>query len=231
MVDFEYRIILRYRRKTLSIRVLPDNSVVVAAPLGASREKIAEVVERNADWVRRIIRKNDEDRRARTEDRFQTGGKFLYLGKGFLLRVETAPHADVTLADGTIRVRTPSTDDASRHAGVRAALMRWYIARAREEIQRRLPVFSARIGATPRAVTIKSMRSRWGSCSPLGNISLAWNIVMAPGEIVDYLIVHELCHMVHPNHSSAFWSFVRSFLPDCDSRRKWLRRNGNLLHF
>ncbi|MCE5334837.1 MAG: M48 family metallopeptidase [Desulfobacteraceae bacterium] len=230
MIPFEYQIKRSARRRTLSIRVLPDNRVVVTAPGSVSRREIAEVVESKAAWIERAFKANEERHRKTAGNRFETGRTLFYLGREFALRVESAPDCGVSLAGGTIRVRTNRPQgDPMREPDVRSGLVKWYTARALEQIEGRVRDFSQRIGVTPRKVTVKSMRSRWGSCSSHGNISLVWNIVMAPEEAIDYLIVHELCHMVHHNHSTAYWNLVRSFLPDFDLSRKWLRTKGFLL--
>ena len=112
---------------------------------------------------------------------------------------------------------------------VKEHLLKWYQTRALAKVNEKVPVYTDQIGVNPRFVAVKSLKSRWGSCSIHGRISLAWNIIMAPERILDYLIVHELCHMVHHNHSAEYWNLVATILPDHRQSRKWLRENGNRL--
>jgi len=89
--------------------------------------------------------------------------------------------------------------------------------------------FSPKIGVCPRKLTVREQKTRWGSCSSKGNISLNWKLVMAPMEVIDYVIVHELCHMKEMNHSKNYWNIVKSIIPDFELRRKWLKDNGHRL--
>ena len=114
---------------------------------------------------------------------------------------------------------------------MRSALIRWYSNRALAKIEERGRFHAKQIGVSPRSITIKAMRTRWGSCSTRGTISFAWNIIMAPEPVLDYLIVHEFCHLIHHNHSAEYWKLVGSFIPDHVERRKWLRKNGDCLSF
>jgi predicted metal-dependent hydrolase len=236
--DFSYQIRTSARRKTLSITVYPDNRVVVHAPATCSRVTIARFIEQKSAWVRKALETNRQRERKVGEKSFATGATLLYLGKEYTLRVEGGHPPGVYLEEDHICVRLPGADGAQeRNTGsecdvssmVREQLGAWYVSRALEEVRRRLPLHAARIGVSPGRITIKAMRSRWGSCSMSGRISLAWNIIMAPVEIVDYLIVHELCHLVYHDHSERYWALVGTILPDHRDRRRWLRENGGRL--
>lgn len=224
--DFSYQIKTSTRRKTLSITVHPDNRVVVHAPATCPRVRIARFVEQKSDWIRKAFQANLQRRRQAGENRFQSGERLLYLGKEYTLRVERGEQAQVVLEDGRIFVRFSGAEPPPEPSQIKERLTEWYASRALAEIREKIPLYAARIGVKPRQVTIKSLKSRWGSCSINGRISLAWNIIMAPENVLDYLLVHELCHLVHHNHSVQYWSLVGSILPDHRQRRKWLRENG-----
>ena len=103
---------------------------------------------------------------------------------------------------------------------------KWYRIRAKENIESRVKVFAAKIGESPNKVTIKAQKTRWGSCSSLGNLNFNWRLIMMPQKIIDYVVVHELCHLKEMNHSSTFWNRVEEIMPDYRNRRKWLKNNA-----
>lgn len=228
---FNYQIRKSARRKTLAITVHPDNRVIVSAPANCSRKDILRFVEGRSNWVRKVIQANLQRVMQNQVRKFETGEKLFYLGSQYLLRVEGGAPSQVILEDGHICVRLPVEDLSPEPSWVRKHLLDWYMACALAKIEERLPVYANKIGVTPRFVTVKSMKSRWGSCSILGRISLAWNIIMAPEPVLDYLLVHELCHLLHHNHSPEYWKLVSSVFPDHKERRRWLRENADCLRF
>ncbi|MGC9965885.1 MAG: SprT family zinc-dependent metalloprotease [Syntrophobacteraceae bacterium] len=226
--EFDYQIRKSARRKTISITVHPDNRIVVSAPASCSKKNILLFVEKKSDWIHGAIQANLQRARQNRQRRFETGEKLLFLGREYILRVDRGSPPDVFLTGGFICVRLAS-EGAPEPLEVKNHLLEWYVARALDKVKEKLPHYADWIGVNPHFVTIKSLKSRWGSCSVHGRISLAWNIIMAPEAVLDYLVVHELCHMVHHNHSAHYWDLVASILPDHRQSRKWLRENGGLL--
>ncbi len=227
--DFSYQLRMSARRKTLSITVHPDNRVIVHAPATCPKQSIARFIEQKSDWVRKTFEANLLKRRQVVERKFKTGDTLPYLGKDHTLQVEQGHFPEVVCENGRICVRLPARNAPPGPSEIKERLKAWYVSCALSVIREKTALYAARIGVTPARVTIKSLTSRWGSCSVSGRISLAWNIIMAPEAIVDYLIVHELCHLVHHNHSEQYWALVASILPDHRQRRKWLRENAGLL--
>lgn len=227
--DFSYQVRISARRKTLSITVHRDNRVIVHAPATCPKASIARFIEQKSDWVRKTFETNLLKRRQVVERKFETGDRLPYLGKDYTLLVEQGHIPEVVCENGRICVRVPARTAPPGPSEVKERLKDWYVSRALCTIREKTALYAARIGVRPATVTIKALKSRWGSCSLSGRISLAWNIIMAPEEIVDYLIVHELCHLVHHNHSAQYWALVGSILPDHRQRRKWLRENAGLL--
>ena len=126
---------------------------------------------------------------------------------------------------GTLLVVSPTSESAV----IKDAIEKWYRERAREVITDKVTYFQRFIGKSVGEIRIKEQKSRWGSCSSQGNLNFNWKIVMAPDEIIDYLVVHELCHRLPMNHSKEFWDSVGKIIPDYKKREKWLKENGNLL--
>lgn len=103
------------------------------------------------------------------------------------------------------------------------------ICAARARIEQRTAYYAKIIGVTYGRITIRDQKSRWGSCSARGNLNFTWKLILAPPEVLDYVVVHELCHRIEMNHSAAFWQQVERVLPDYQKRRNWLKENGWLL--
>jgi hypothetical protein len=110
-----------------------------------------------------------------------------------------------------------------------AALTAWYRRRAAQVIARRVALYAPRIGVSPTRITIRDARTRWGSCSPTGALSFSWRLLMAPPAVLDYLVVHELCHLKRADHSPRFWALVEAHCPGFRARRAWLRDHGDIL--
>lgn len=230
MIDFKCRIRRSSRRGTLSISVYPDNTVVVAAPERISDDEIMRFVEKKADWVHKRMSINVEKQKEIVPRRFVTGEKLLYLGKEHSLIVEEAILAGVVLEGDNISVRIrPGTPPELRGQMIKRQLSLWYVHLSLAKIRERVRHYVTVIGVRPRTVKIKSLRSRWGSCSCRGGVNFAWNIIMADEKILDYLVVHELCHLVHHDHSAEYWQLVARFIPNYRERRKWLKENGRRL--
>lgn len=111
----------------------------------------------------------------------------------------------------------------------RAALTKRYIAAAKEYFPKRAAYFQQFTGGTYSRITIRDQKTRWGSCSAKGTLSFNWRLMLAPPAILDYVVVHELCHLTHMNHSAAFWQAVESVYPDYRTARKWLKDHGHEL--
>ena len=219
--------LIRSRRKTVAIEVHPDGRVIVRAPLRASRLQIEQFVAQKQDWIRRKQAEAQDIRLRQAELRpaqpqFKPGETFLFLGEAYPLAIVDQQPGPLLL-DGRFYLRR---DDLPRAAQVFEA---WYKAQARLIFETRLAELSRLNGFQAGKLRLSSARTRWGSCSSQGTISLTWRLVMAPPTIIDYVIVHELVHLVENNHSSRFWVKVEAILPDYRARRKWLKVNGHRL--
>jgi predicted metal-dependent hydrolase len=230
MIDFKWQIRRSVRRKTLSLCVYPDNRVIVAAPAGVSSKEIAGFVEKKSGWVRKRLDLNREKQEKLPARQFNPGERLFYLGTEHTLEICERRGVGVSCERGKIIVAIrPEIPAATRAPFIRRQLVTWYANMAVKKIQERVTHYMRIIGVAPSAVRIKSLRSRWGSCSTKGGINFAWNIILAPEMVLDYLVVHELCHLVHHNHSAEYWKLVASFIPEHRERRKWLRENSESL--
>ncbi|MDH7565961.1 MAG: SprT family zinc-dependent metalloprotease [Clostridiales bacterium] len=224
--------LLKTKRKTIGISVDRNGEVKVSAPFRISEKQICEVVQKKADW---IVKKVNEvrERNANTVCReFVSGEKFLYLGKEYTLEIveKDLGKSEVFIQEYTMAVYiSQGLSEESRKQAIKEALVKWYRQRFAEIVKERIDKYSLQLKVAPCKVVIKDQKTRWGSCSKKGNINLNWRLVMAPLDVIDYVVVHELCHLKVMNHSKDFWNLVESILPNYHESRKWLKVNGNRL--
>lgn len=215
----EYRLV-RSRRRTLALIVERDGSLTVRAPLRLPASEIARFVDARSDWIARMRAR--AARSAPAIHRYQEGETFPYLGVEYPLRLVCDGQAGLEF-DGAFLLDRTLQDQGQR------LFTAWYRRQARRHLEERVAHFAGAHGFAPARVRISSARTRWGSCSQKGTLSFTWRLTMAPEAIIDYVVVHELCHLREPNHSPAFWALVESILPDYRLHRSWLKQHGERL--
>ena len=219
-IDFA---VARCRRKTLEIAVEPDAAVVVAAPLDAPIEAIAEKVRKQAEWIRRQQRFFSQFIPRTPERRYLAGETHLFLGRQYRLKVVRNGRPKVEITRGFIIVHTREPD---RPEVTRRLVEGWYRKQARAKFAERLDASLARFpdleSFRPVGLIVRRMEKRWGSLSPSGRLLLNRRLIEAPVDTIDYVIAHELCHMAEPHHGAAFYRLLDRVMPD------WAGRKGRL---
>lgn len=223
--------VTRSRRRTVRLRVAAADRLEVAAPLGFPDAEVAALLRTRTAWIARQLDKLAAVAASPLNAAVEPGAELLYLGRPRRLTVLSggAARAEVSLEEERLFVLLPAGPEADRAAALTAALRRWYGEQARTVLTERTTYWAPIVGAGPQRITIREQKSRWGSCSSRGNVSYNWRVVMAPPAVVDYLVIHELCHLRAPNHSAAFWELVGRADPLYKEHRKWLRSHGTLL--
>ena len=218
------------RKKTVAIHVSPNAFVTVLVPQYLDEEKIRMIVQKRAHWIierQEQIKKNKDSNSVKE---FVSGESFPYLGKYYRLKVmksTTDIEEKCRLVGGRLVVEVNAKSDSENdRKAIKTALMDWYLQHAEEKIKERVSRFARLIGKRPNSTKIKNQEKRWGSCSRTGIIRFNWKIIMAPISIMDYVIVHELCHLFYPHHSPQFWQRVQSIIPDYKKRQHWLKENS-----
>lgn len=225
--------VVRSRRRTIVIEIAPGPRVLVRAPLRAAEHRLTTLVQAKAAWIFKHL---DRPRHAAApRHHFSSGDSFPYLGQPHTLEVRLdalAAQPRVILAKSTLRITLPpAATPAELAKSVRTALHDWYLATATRHLLERTAALAARTRLTPARVRVRNQMHRWGSCSAQGSINLNWRLVMAPPEVADYVIYHELCHLKVRNHSPRFWREVERHVPQLKERRAWLNLYGPSLHF
>lgn len=222
-----YQVRRSTRRRTLSIKVSVDHGVVVYAPARTPNTDIALFVLSKREWLAKSLERINTYREKTKRPAFMDRTELLYRGVRHQLRFDTGSPATVQIQDGCITVTAPQqTTPEAYYELLWKTLVNWLLQDAMQSLSEMLKQRATEMGVSWRMASIKSMKSRWGSCSRNGNMSLHWALIMAPPEVADYVIVHELAHRTHMNHSENFWKLVAQFIPDYAVHRKWLRLNG-----
>jgi len=214
------------RKKTIEITLDPTDGVLVAAPVAASAQAIRDVVLKRASW---ILARADEGVLQTGQKRFVSGETLPYLGREVRMDVTHAdvPAVKILFSHWAFIVMVPTRlDGEERRTMIRATFLKWYRRRAAEALRRSVNRWSGLLGVTPTGVAVRDQRQRWGSCGPDGMLRFNWRIVMSDTSLVDYVVVHELAHLVHRNHSREFWSTVERVMPDFRIRRQRLKEVG-----
>lgn len=214
--------IIRSKRRTISLEVMRDGSLIVRAPILTPRGQIEDLVKKKEGWIKKkqeVVRNRSLEVPSRN---FVTGEKYLFLGSAYpLVLVENQ-------AEPLVLMDKFSLVERSQKEG-KLIFENWYRERASRILNARVEVHSLQNGFAYTSLRISGARTRWGSCGPKGSLNFSWRLVMAPIEIVDYVVVHELVHLNIRNHSKAYWKEVSKVMPDYRLRKTWLKENGHLL--
>lgn len=217
-MQLEYEVIYS-KRKTITITVERDRSVVVRAPIGTPEEKIRQTIEAKKLWLYKKINHAQKYPLNPNRKEFVTGETIMYLGRYYRLEITEDEEPDVRFQNRFYISR--------RHQARAADLLRaWYMERARSKLTPRIRSFAESMGVTYQHILVSDLKYRWASCTPKGNLNFNWRIIKAPMFVIDYLIVHELAHLLESSHSPAFWNIVAVQTPRYEVARAWLREHG-----
>jgi predicted metal-dependent hydrolase len=224
-------VVQRGRRvKTVAIAV-DREGILVRAPAETPLDRLDEIVRGKARWIAERLRRFRELPPAPSAREFVSGETFLYLGRQARLLVESGEKGDkVRLASGRLVVPVaPELTGRDRAAAVKKQLVAWYRAHAAARLPERVEPWRDRLGLAPASVLIRSQEKRWASCNGGQVLRFNWRIVQASVSLIDYVVAHELVHLLHRHHTPAFWAALGRVLPDYEERREALRRIGERL--
>lgn len=214
--------VVRSRRKTVAIIIERDGTLTVRAPLRTTELSIREFIESHAGW----IAKNQSRMKSAplpSPKRYAEGETFLYLGNSYPLAIVPRQRSALTFDGKCFRLAQSALPKAQE------AFARWYKGQAALLFLERVLVFTGKHNFHYQKIRISSARTRWGSCSSRDTLSFTYRLVMAPLDIVDYVVLHELVHTQIKNHSRKFWTRVEDLMPDYKRRLAWLKKNGKFL--
>jgi predicted metal-dependent hydrolase len=215
-----YTIVRSDRARLLRLRIGPEPEVKVVVPKGHRLGRIEDLLGPHQRW---IFEQLDRLAWLAQQPRLSSGDRLLFLGRECTLEIGTGPgSSSVSTVGNRIVVHT-------RDGRVGRQLLDWYYSQAAERLTASAQSWAAKMNVELGRIAIRDQRTRWGSCSSLGNLNFSWRLVMAPTRVAEYVVVHELAHLVVPNHGPDFWSLVEKYCPDRRKHQRWLRENGDRL--
>ena len=218
------------RNKSIAISVSHD-SVVVRAPVHTPDTFIAELLRKRRDWIEKQSQRALEVSRAEQWPNV----RLRWFGIPFSFHYHTVEpegiHSSFVVARNGDHIDVYGPAPSADAIDVRNAVIEWYKLQAMKEIGKSVQEWAHKLHCTFNKIAIKDQKTRWGSCSSRGNLNFNWRLVMAPRTVMEYVVVHELCHLRHMNHSPAFWRAVDDAFPQYQEARQWLRQHGRTLYF
>jgi predicted metal-dependent hydrolase len=224
----EYQIQRSSRRSTVSIAVVPRAGLVVTAPERATTKRLDELVRRKGAWIVQRLKRQEELPPPLSEREFVSGETFKYLGRQYRLRVEVGALEDRVRLHGAFLTLTMAKGPGGykRSDQARHTLVGWYRRKAKEYLPRRIALWAPRLGLPVPQIIVAEPAKRWGSVAKNGAVRLNWRVLQAPVALVDYVIAHELVHLIHEDHSRTFWATLGRIMPDYEERKARLRAIG-----
>ena len=218
--DIDYTLTRSGRKKTISIFIERNGQVSVRAPERLNTEKIEEILESKRLWIYKGLAEWEDLNARRVEREFVAGESFLYLGRNYRLQIVKDQPKPLILKNGHFCIKGSSLPKADE------LFKEFYREKGISKIKERIKFYQGKLGVTPGQIRVMELKHRWASCSAKGNLNFHWKCVQFPLSILDYVIVHELTHLIHPNHTNAFWNQIDKVIPDFEERKQWLKVNG-----
>ena len=226
--DIEYQLLPSVSRKTTDIVIERDGTICVRPPASLTPEQIDATVYSKRLWIYRHLAEWRDLNAARITREWVNGESFLYLGRHYRLSLVNQQNEALKLKDGRFCLLRSLVE---RHgaAGAQQAFEQFYTQKGTVRIRQQAARLAPKVGVTLGNICVKDLGYRWAACLTNGDLHFHWKCLMAPPNILDYIIVHELCHQHYRDHSEAFWNEVDKVLPDYRERKVWLRENGATL--
>ena len=211
--------LLRQRRKTLSLQLIAPQTLEIRAPQSFDERLLPSLLQKKASW---LAKQNEYLLQQPTTH----ANIYFFQGQKLPLTITRSKRKPgVTLSENALLVNLYMNDPRTAEDILRI----WYYQQAALLLKQKTQYWAQQLGVSVKKITLKDQKTRWGSCSSLGNINYNWRIIMAPPEVITYLVLHETAHRVHLNHSPAFWQLVEKHQPDYSAQKQWLKEHGALL--
>lgn len=220
-------------RETIGLSLDQSLELTVTAPMTATTADIEEVLESRQEWLLEKLYGLKEQSEPPYPREYLSGEKLPYCGRQYYLNVvkDDVPEPSLSFDGNEFTLRVHRRDAPADHVSIRRkrqATIDWYLGRAKEDLPQRAPQYESKLGVSDADIEIVELPDRWGEYEN-GTVRLNWRLILAPVRIQDYVLVHELAHFAHEDHTDSFWNTVGTLLPDYEERREWLRLNGNSL--
>lgn len=221
-IDYQVK---RSHRSTADIIVERDGSILVRVPKSLPDERIEDLIESKRYWIYKSLAEWRDLNSSRVKHDYRGGEGFVYLGRTYRLSLVAGQEKPLLLKNGWFCLQKQLVDQGDIES-IKAAFRDYYIKKGQERINQRVIYFAPKVDVQPNGVSVKELGNRWATCSPSGKLGFNWKCMMAPLSIIDYIVVHELCHLRERDHTDAFWNEVDKVQPNFLERKEWLRKNG-----
>lgn len=208
------------RRKTVSIFIERDGSVKVLAPLNAATEKIEAAIQSKSYQIFSKLARWKELNQGKVNREFVNGQSFLYLGRNYRLAIVETQDVPLKISGGNFLLLKSQLPNAKK------AFRAFYKEKATQKIKERLALISECFQQKPTSIKVLDLQNRWASWTPKNGLNFHWKCAMAPIGVLDYIITHEMVHLLHPNHSADFWNELDKKMPHYRKYEQWLKSNG-----
>jgi len=223
--DIDYQLLPGTDRKTTDIVIERNGIVAVRPPKDFSSEQVDAVVESKRMWIYRNLAEWRDLNATAVVREWVNGETFLYLGRSYRLALDSRQIADLKLKEGRLCLKR-SLIEKGGEVAAKHAFEAFYSEKGEKRLSKRIAFFAPRVGVHPSGSAVKELGYRWASCTKRNTLTFHWKCMMAPPKIIDYMVVHELCHLHQRNHSDAFWNEVDKVMPDYGERKMWLKKHG-----
>lgn len=216
--DVSY-LLKRSQRKTLSIYVEPNGQIRVLAPKKVSHINIENIIELKRYWIHKSLSELRELNKTKIKRDITDGEGYLFMGRNYRLKISSNQGDPLTINDGYFILDSKYTLKAKEH------FTKFYRVNGTEYLKNRLQIYTQKMGVDSKKIRILELKNRWASCSKI-YLNFHWKLMLAPPKVIDYVLVHEMAHLLEKKHNKNFWSIVESIMPDYPERKEWLRNNG-----
>ncbi|MBL1179255.1 M48 family metallopeptidase [Pantanalinema sp. GBBB05] len=200
-----------------------DGQLVIACRPEVPPERLEKVIQDKRLWIyEKLLQKEALNPTPPVTKEFISGEGFYYLGRSYRLKLvhDTKQNQPLRFHQGCFLLQATAQADGREH------FIYWYRTHLQTQLEQMMPPLSRRVGAEPRSLQVRDLGYRWGSCGQKGDISIHWRVAMLPKRMIEYVLVHELVHLIEHQHSPEFWDRLERILPDFDKRRSWLAEQG-----
>ncbi len=225
----DYSVRISKRAKRVLVKLQQETGLEVVYPTRRRQPAPEEVLQGNADWILRAMKRLSDASAAQPQRSYRSGEVYHFRGQPYSLRLSSTRNGDrarVKLARASLALHCHAEATLDER---RQAVVAWYRQQAKTYMPQRTRELADQHGFRYGALRIKHQKTRWGSCSAKGNLNFNLRLMMAPDAAIDYVIIHELCHLRELNHSQAFWGIVAAICPEYRHWRAWLQENGHRL--
>lgn len=211
---------------------MTTDKIEVVAPLRVSERRIHNFVKSQQDWIETAtdkVAKNKQSINKWAPEKYMDGVSVPFRGgyNKIQLKLATSKKVSITFDQQVFTIYLPvNIAETDRHELIRSGLIDWMKSQAAKDVKSIVDEYARKYNLYPRFIRIKTQKSRWGSCGIHNDINLNWLLILAPPKVMEYVVIHELCHIKERNHSANFWMLVEKHCPDYKEQRNWLKQNG-----